>query len=790
MKILLTILLILGLGLNHAHGQGIEINGKVVNGKSQAPIEFAMIKVLDKESGQLIAGTITKPDGEFLLSSESRSCIVEISFMGFITRQMTEFEIRDNLLNLGTIEIEEDSKLMDEVIVQADRSTTEFQLDKRVFNVGQDLSSTGASALDVLNNVPSVTVNIEGQILLRGTGGVQVLINGKPSVLTSDGGNALGTITADMIEKVEVITNPSAKYNAEGTSGIINIVLKKEEKRGENGSLTVNTGVPNNHSLGFSLNKRTDKFNLFSQLGVGYRTMPEDFETDNFNNSSQTRIRNVGSAEKNEKFFNLILGADYYLNDKNVLTLSGNYAFEGETEFSTGNFSTYDAADIAQSRWVREESTEATNPKWQYELQYKSDFSENGDHNLLISAIGNSFAKDQSSIFENTATFGEGAESPRQLSDNDFSQAEYNFQVDYTRPITEKITFEAGGQYVISEVKNDFAISNFEMDQWAPIPELTNNFLFSQKVLGVYGTGAYKGEKFGLKLGLRVEDTDLYTNLEQTNEENSQKFTNLFPTVHASYKVSKGFSFQGGYSRRISRPGFFDLNPFFNIRNSFNVSTGNPGLLPEYTDSYEVTGIIDHSIFSLSGSIYHRYITQTVEDVTLSEGDVNITMPMNIGTNQVTGLEFNGKMTPRDWWSLSADFNYNYFDRSGTFESTPFGFDTNQWTVRLNNKFDLPADFSIEVIGDYRSPFETFQRTNSGYAMVDLGIRKKILKGKAIINLSVRDAFASRIFENVIINSSFSQYDFRQRGRFVTLGFSFGFGKGEAMEFSGTKRRF
>ena len=225
--------------------------------------------------------------------------------------------------------------------MQAERSTTEFQLDKRVFNVGQDLSSTGASALDVLNNVPSVTVNIEGQILLRGTGGVQILINGKPSVLTSDGGNALGTITADMIESIEVMTNPSAKYNAEGTSGIINIVLKKEEKKGVNGSVSLNTGVPNNHSLGFSLNKRTEKFNLFSQIGVGKRTMPEDFETINRNTNTGDEVLSVGDVEKNEKFFNLILGTDYYFNDRNVITVSGNYAFEGEEENSRDDFSTY-----------------------------------------------------------------------------------------------------------------------------------------------------------------------------------------------------------------------------------------------------------------------------------------------------------------------------------------------------------------------------------------------------------------------------------------------------------------
>lgn len=776
-------------GITSAYSQGIEVSGKVVDAKSQNPIEFATIKLLDEDSGQMIAGTTTLPNGDLLLTTPSASFLVEVSFIGFISQQIKDIKVVNRKVNLGTISLKEDIQQMNEVVVQAERSTTEFQLDKRVFNVGQDLSSTGASALDVLNNVPSVTVNIEGQILLRGTGGVQVLINGKPSVL-SDGGNALGTLTADMIERVEVMTNPSAKYNSEGTSGIINIVLKKEEKKGVNGSVSLNTGVPNNHSLGFSLNKRTEKFNLFSQIGAGKRTMPEDFETLNRNSATGAEVQSLGEVEKNENFLNLILGTDYYFNDKNVMTVSGNYALEMESETSSGAFSTYDGHGVSLSGWQRDEKTEATNPKWQYEMQYKSNFSEGDDHFLLLSAMGSSFAKDQSSTFINSPNFGEDAQSGEQLSENDFSQAEYTFQADYTKPFAEKFTLETGGQYFIQEVKNNYAISALESGDWVVIPELSNNFLFRQKVLGIYATGAYEADKLGLKLGLRMENTDLHTKLEETNEEKNRNFTNIFPTIHASYKVAKTLSVQGGYSRRISRPRFFALNPFYNIRNTYSVSTGNPDLLPEYTDSYEVTGIYDHSLFSLSASVYHRYITQTVEDVTILENGINITKPMNIGTNKVTGLEVNGKMTPVDWWSLSTDFNFNYFDRSGTYESTPFGFQSNQWTGRITNKFNLPADFTLELIGDYRSSYKTFQRNISGYATADIGLRKKILKGKVIMNFSVRDVFASRISESEAINPDFYQYSYRRRGRFVTFGVSYGFGKGEAMEFSGGRRRF
>lgn len=769
--------------------QDIEVSGKVVESRSENPIEFATVKLLDKTTGEMIAGTTTQPDGGILLNTTSNNFKVEISFMGFLTKEISDFDLSGSKVELGIILLEEDTKILNEVVVQGERSTTEFQLDKRVFNVGQDLSSTGASALEVLNNVPSVTVNIEGDILLRGTAGVQILINGKPSVLTSDGGNALGTITADMIEKVEVITNPSAKYNAEGTSGIINIVLKKEEKRGVNGSVTVNTGAPNNHSLGFSLNKRTERFNLFTQLGVGYRTFPEDNESINRDFTNQTELGSIGDSEKNETFFNLILGTDFYINDKNVVTLSGNYAFEGETEFSNLDFTRTNSLGNPVAGWNRGESTEATNPKWQYEFQYKSDFGDQEDHFFLFSAMGSSFAKEQSSEFINTPTLGEGSPNESQLTDSDLAQVEYNFQADYTRPISDEITLEVGSQYQINENENDFTTSNLEDGEYVVVPELSNDFLFRQKVLGVYSTFAYEGDKFGVKGGLRLENTDVFTQLRDTGEENDRNFTNLFPTLHTSYKLKDNFSIQAGYSRRINRPRSWSLNPFVNLRNPFNARTGNPDLLPEYTDSYEFTGIWDHSLFSVSTSVYHRYITQVVERVTISENNVNITMPMNIGTNNVTGFEMNAKVIPVDFWSLSADFNYNYFDRKGTYESTPFDFTTNQWSGRLTNKFDLPADFTLEVIGDYRSQYETFQRINRGYATADIGVRKKIMKGKAIVNFSVRDVFASRVFETDVMGDDFSQYDYRLRGRFVTFGFSYGFGKGEAMEFSSRKRR-
>lgn len=771
-----------------AQNQKIEITGTVLDKNSQNPVEFATVMIGDNKTKAAITGVTTELDGEFKVETNATDFYIEISFIGFENKTITEFSIKNGKVSLGQIYMSENNQELEEVVVRAEKSTTEFRLDKRVFNVGKDLSSTGASALEVLNNVPSVNVDIEGAVSLRGSSGVQILINGKPSVLASEQGNALGTITADMIDKIEVITNPSAKYDAEGTSGIINIVIKKEERKGINGSVSINTGFPQNHSIGLSLNRRTEKFNLFSQVGVGYREMPNDSENINRDLVNGKTVYSNGTEHRNEKFYNLILGTDYHINKNNVLTLSGSFAYEVEEQPSLINFKLEDAAGDIINEWSRTETTEANNPKYRYELQYKSNLKGHKDHALLISGLGNFFGKDQSSKFFNNETVGSEAFADQQTATN-FKEGKYTFSLDYTKPFSDKITLETGAQYVINNVSNDFEVRNLINDEWIADASLTNLFEYDQKVLGVYGTGAYEGDKWGVKLGLRMENTDLKTLLVNTNQDNEINFTNFFPTLHTSYKLTEAFSIQGGYSRRIFRPRLWDLNPFFNIRNTFSIRTGNPDLLPEFTDSYEVSSIYIAGKTTFSASVYHRYTTDVVERVSTFENNVNTTMPMNIGTNRSTGLEINVKYSASKKLSFNGDFNYNYFNRQGELEATSFDFNANRWSSKITSKIKFPAGIDFEITGQYRSKYQTVQSVVSGNLFADIGLRKKIMKGKGVLNFSVRDLIASRIRESETSQDDFYAYSFRQRGRFITLGFSYGFGKGEAMEFSGAKRR-
>ncbi len=770
-----------------AQSNPVEITGQIIDESSQEPIPFVTVLIVNIETSENITGTTIGDDGKFELKANTTNFYVEVSFIGYESQKISNIDQNSNRIRLGVIALKKEDQVLEEVELRAEKSSTEFKLDRRIFNVGKDLSTTGMGALEVLNNVPSVNVSIEGEVSLRGNSGVQILIDGKPSILADDPANTLSSITADMIDRIEVITNPSAKYDAEGTAGILNIVLKKEEKKGMNGSVTLNTGIPDNHSIGFSLNRRTEKFNLFTQLGLGYRSLPSDSENSSVDLIQNTTVNSIGTAYRNENFYNIILGADYYLTPLNVITLSGNYAYEIEDQPSNYDFSYYDSMGDLIYQWNRNETTEATNPKWQYELQYKRDFKDHEDHILLFSALGRFFGKDQESEFIVTNIYGD-RDSNDQQTETEFQQADYTFKLDYTKPISDKMTIETGSQYVINDVGNNYEVRDLIDGDWVTNPDLTNNFEYDQKVFGIYGTFSLEGNVWGIKGGLRIENTDLKTLLTNTNEENHQNYTDLFPSAHVSYKLSDITSFQGGYSKRIFRPRLWDLNPFFNIRNDFFIRKGNPYLRPEYSDSFEITSIYVYEKFSINAGIYYLYTTDVVERITTFEDNVSITTPENVGTKNKTGLEINFKYNPNNWLTLSGDFNYGYFKRYGDYEDQNFDFTGDQWTSRLTGKFKLPADIEVELIGNHQSDFQTIQSEVSSVAYADLGFRKKISKGKLVINFSVRDLFESRNREIITSQPEFYVYSNSTRGRFFTLGLSYGFGKGEAMSYSGRRR--
>ncbi len=780
------ILMLFFIQLNAETKSDITITGKIIDADSSNPIEYATVTVYNL-SDSLITGTITKNDGSFELGSPVRDFYIEVKFMGYEALTINQFNIINNKVDIASHKLNANLRQLGEVEVRAEKSQLEFKMDKRVFNVGQDLTSAGGSALDVLNNVPSVDVNIEGEVSLRGNPNVQMLINGKPSVLTD--GNSLGTITAEMIEKIEVVTNPSAKYDAEGTSGIINIVIKKEDKKGLNGAFSINTGYPANHSVGLSMNRRTEKFNLFSQFGVGKRTYIPSFngETTDRTNENPSTFFNEGSGHKHEQFYNVILGTDYHINDYNVLTLSGHYAYEIEDQDSETNYWTETFDSNINSQWQREEITEATNPKYEYELNYKKSFERHKDQSLTASASGAYFGKDSKSLYLNTP-LDNNEVNPNQQIATDYGNASYAFMTDYVHPFTEKSVLETGAKYDIQLLDNDYLLKNEKDGEWITDPDYANIFNYTQKVAAAYITYAWEPNKFGLKIGSRLEHTQLKTELQSTNEENNRVYSNLFPSAHLSYKLSRHLSFQTGYSRRISRPSWRSLNPFSSLQDNYNLSKGNPALQPEFTDAFELTAIQIWDKASLSASVYYRYTNDVITYVIDVQDSLTVRYPENIGESFNTGIELNGKIEPVKWFALLFDANMMAYKRKGDFNDRSYDFNSSNWSGRLTSKFKFPEDVDAEFVVRHHSKYRNIQSTSQPETYADFGIKKKLLKGRAVINFSVRDMFASRTSVSISDTPEFYRYSERMRdGRRIILGFSYGFGKGEAMEFSGHK---
>lgn len=284
-----------------------------------------------------------------------------------------------------------------------------------------------------------------------------------------------------------------------------------------------------------------------------------------------------------------------------------------------------------------------------------------------------------------------------------------------------------------------------------------------------------------------MEYTNLNTLLLNNNEQNSQNYINLFPSAHVSYNIAKQFSIQVGYSRRINRPDLWDLNPFFNIRNNFTIRKGNPELRPELSNSYELNGIYIIDKLSLNLNIYHLHTMNVIESISTFKNNITTTAPENIGINWTVGSELNFKYSPWEWLSLNGNANYSYFIRAGVFDNNAFNFGADRWTARLTAKFKLPWDLEAEITGNYNSKYKTIQGEVRKNIFADFGIRKRIKKGKMVISLSVRDVFASRVFVSEIHQEDIYTYRFGRRGPFFRLGFSYGFGKGEAMEYSGRR---
>lgn len=743
--IFLTLLTILQTPLFSQSGEKTYIIAGAVVDDQNLAIPFANAAVYSIADSSLVGGAASDETGVFAIDIQPGRYFLKISFLSYREKVIPNVNVSDKNIDLGTIVLEADSKILETVEIEGERSQMELQLDKRVFNVGSDLGSSGGNAADILNNIPSVNVEVDGTVSLRGNENVRILINGKPSGLTSRDPDALRNLQANLVEKVEVITNPSSRYEAAGEVGIINIVLKKNQENGLNGTFTGVLGHPDYIGGSYSLNLRRKKFNLFSSYGMDYRKSP-GYSTlyQRFNNGERETFQD-GDRSRSELSHNIMGGIDYFINDKNTITGSFMYNFGDGLNTSRLSYNDFVNGE-AVGTTVRTDREREDEKNIEAAFNYKREFKRK-DQTLTADFQFNQRYDGETSDFTQT----ENSNTILQRAENLAEDRNWFFQTDYIHPFGTDGKFESGLRSTHREVNNEYAFEQLNLDgNWEVFPAFNNNLIYSERIHAAYVMGGNKFNKLSVQAGLRAEYSDIKTELTETNEINPRQYLDLFPSVNLGFEITKNKTLQLSYSKRINRPHFRELLPYSNFSDTRNFFQGNPNLNPEYTHAFETGYLVNWDKGSILSSAYYRYRIGDIQRIVQvdSEGTTRI-FPVNVGSTDSYGVEFNFSYTVGKWWDLSSSANFFRAITEGQFEGQSLARDTYAFHARTTSKMTISKGLEFQTSFFYRGPRKTTQgRQLSAYSL-DLALAKDILKGKGTISANVRDLLNTRKWRSI-----------------------------------------
>lgn len=772
----------------------VTVTGKVLEADTNLPLEYATVSFTDAD-GAIVTGGITDPNGAYSIEVPKGVYTVKFEFISFESKFLNNQSlVKDTALPTQKLAL--DSKALDEVVIVAETTEVEVRLDKKIYNIGKDLTTSGATVSDALSNVPSVTVDVDGAIALRGNENVRILINGRPSAIAGFGStDALQQLPADAIERVEVITSPSARYDAEGTAGILNIILRKEKTLGFNGSIQANAGIPDNYGLTANLNLRTEKFNIFNTTGVRYRNSPgnaffqNEFLSDGVTNPIVIEDRDIDRINRG---FNTNLGMEYFLSDKTSLTLSGFLRLgddEDVTENITDEFDQNGARAVARSRTETETEEDLS---YQLSLNYITQFDTNG-HELTADF---QFAQDgetQLSFIDERNIFPGIEILPAEDITEIEDQTEYLAQIDYVRPIGENAQFEAGYRGNFEETRTDYTLLEQQEAGGAFIRDndLSNIFTYTENVHAIYTQYGNKFGKFSFLAGLRYEFTQLKGQVEAVPSEDfvnldfdfDNTFDGLFPTLNLIFEIGERENITLGYNRRINRPRGFFVNPFPSRSSEANVFQGNPSLAPAFANAFDLGYLKRWKTVTLTSSIYYQNETDAFERVQEDTGLVTQngipiirTIPINLSTNERIGAEAGILYNPKKWLRLNGSFNFFRFRSDGSFNGVEFGAENTSYFARGSAKVSLPYKIDWQTNLFYRGPVNNAQTDTRGIASVSLALSKDFWKDNATLGLNVSDLFNSRVRRSFTETATFtSESEFQFRVRQVLLNFTYRF---------------
>ncbi len=760
----------------------IKITGNVNDSETSQPLEYATISLVNERFPYRIQGGITDAKGNFDIEIFPGKYNITIEYIGFKKITLENKEIIETT-SLGNFALTINSESLEEVELIGERTEVEIRLDKRVYNVGRDITVRGGSVTDVMDNIPAVSVDVEGNISLRGNDNVRILINGKPSGLVGlSGPAALRQLPAESIEKVEVVTSPSARYEASGTAGILNIILKKDELIGFNATFIVNAGVPENLGGTATLNWRTKKLNIFStttyrdqkSLGGGI------FNSEYFNGDLPSTFANeTRDYDRVRKNYFINLGAEYYFNDKTSLTISGfvrdsNNTSDASTEIDDLNAN----GDILSTVSRLQEEAEEDNSS-QLTANFTKKFNDKG-HELVAEIQLQKSAEDEFADITNS-------DSPSETAGTLESQTRNLFQLDYVWPIDKNTQFEFGYRGDFSSQENDYEIAIFENDEFVRDTNLSNVLLFEQNINALYTQFGKKVNKFSYLVGLRMENTNIVIDQKTTKDYKEKKYTNFFPTLNLSYEFSVEENITLGFSRRIRRPRSWSLNPFPSRSSITFFRQGNPDLDPSYSSTFDFGYLKRWEKFTFNGSAYFQKATQVITRITEATGEVVrvsenplIEIPslratsINLAENNRIGTEFTLTYVPSRKFRLSGNFNIFNSETIGNYNNQVFDAEIVSWFARINGNITLPKGWTAQLRGFYRGPNATAQNRSKGFFVLSGAINKDVLKKKGTLSFNASDLLNSRRFKNTTTTERFINYsEFQWRRPSYVMTFTY-----------------
>jgi outer membrane receptor protein involved in Fe transport len=773
---------ILSYGQNPQERTIVHVTGSVLEKETNQPLEYATL-VFTPEKGKNVTGGITDEKGKFDIAVPTGTYTITVEFFSFHTKTLAKQTINQNL-NLGTILLESDVQTLGEVEIIAEKSTVEVKLDKKIYNVGQDMTVKGGNAADVLDNVPSVTVDVDGNVSLRGNESVKILIDGKPSGLVGlSATDALRQLPADAIQKVEVITSPSARYDAEGTAGIINIVLRKGKVTGFNASYSLTLGIPENYGISTNLNYRAKKFNLFSNLGYNYRnSLGEAYFFNYLDSEDDKTSEEFRDTENLRKSFNGNVGLEYFLTDNASLT--GSFLYRNAPGESNVKSDTYLYTTPTES--TREELNEEDDDLMEYALNYTQKFKKD-DHKWTIDVKYQDNMEGNQSFFNEYYTYPTNNFIDAEKSSTNDTQKDWLIKSDYVLPLGDKRQFEIGFQANLKDRSTDYKVFEYNGSQYVLNTDISNLLQNNENIYAAYVQYGTKFNKLSALFGLRMEATDLKVDGQETVEypdlNFDKKYTNFFPTLNVTYELSDNENITFGYNRRIRRPHAHQLNPFQSRTSQTTIFQGNPGLDPVISDSYDIGYFKKWEKVTLNTSIYYNYANNAIQMIRESDPEDEIngipiiySRPINMSNEDRLGTELSINYSPTKAVQFSNSFNFFHYSTEGSYNDIDYSGENFSWFDRFSTKikFSKKSDFQLSFM--YMGPQETDQNLRKGMFSANAAYSLDVLKDNGTLSLNVSDIFNTRSREFYSYFGEFNSYAKMQWSkRQINLNFTYRF---------------